>query len=174
MPVISSTDQSEGGGALARLFSFPDPVNEVSARVVAAGVVVMCLAAIAFDAPWLTGVIAYGFVARVLTGPTLSPLGQLATRVVTPLLRVRPKLVPGPPKRFAQGMGAVIAVSAAVLDLGFDQRGLANVLLGLMVFAATLEAAFAICAGCTIFAGLMRAGVIPESVCARCFDLAAR
>jgi len=46
--------------------------------------------------------LAYGFWARVLTGPTLSPLGQLATRVVAPRLPVEPKLVPGPPKRFAQ------------------------------------------------------------------------
>ena len=88
-----------------RLFTFPNPVNEVSARLVAGGVVVMCLAAIVLDQPWLTLVIAYGFVARVLTGPTLSPLGQLVTRVVTPRLRVAAKLVPGPPKRFDPGVG---------------------------------------------------------------------
>jgi hypothetical protein len=55
----------------ARLFSFPHP----SARLVAGGVVIMCAMAIALDQPWLIAVIAYGFVARVLTGPTLSPLG---------------------------------------------------------------------------------------------------
>ena len=32
---------------LARLFSFPNPVNEVSARLVAGGVVLLCLATIA-------------------------------------------------------------------------------------------------------------------------------
>src|SRR5689334_7802710 len=80
------------------LFSFPDPVNEVSARLVAGGVVVMCLLTVLLDEPLLTLVIAYGFVARVLTGPTLSPLGQLVTRVVTPRLGVPPRLVPGPPK----------------------------------------------------------------------------
>ena len=63
----------------AELFSFPHPVNDVSARLVAGGVVLMSAAAIAFDQPWLLAVIAYGFVARVLTGPTLSPLGQLVT-----------------------------------------------------------------------------------------------
>ena len=45
-------------------------------------------------------VLAYGFVARVLTGPTLSPLGQLVTRVVTPALDIEARPVPGPPKRF--------------------------------------------------------------------------
>jgi hypothetical protein len=78
----------------ARLLSFPHPVNEVSARLVAGGVVIMCAVAIALDQPWLIALIAYGFVARVLTGPTLSPLGQLVTRVVAPLLRSPPQ-VPG-------------------------------------------------------------------------------
>src|SRR3954464_3135797 len=99
------------------LFSFPHPVNEVAARLVAGGVVLMSLATIAFDLPWMTAVIAYGFVARVLTGPTMSPLGQFVTRVVTPRLGAPPKPVPRPPKRFAQGMGAVMSVTAAVLSL---------------------------------------------------------
>ncbi len=153
------------------LFSFPNPVNEVSARVVAGGVVLMALAAIAFDQPWLTAVIAYGFVARVATGPKLSPLGQLATRVVTPRLGVPPKLVPGPPKRFAQAMGAVMSIAAAVLALGFGQRGFAYIILGLLIVAATLESVFAICLGCKIFSRLMRAGIVPESVCEECADL---
>src|SRR6266849_10365292 len=142
-------------------FSFPDPVNEVSARLVAGGVVLLSLATIVFDQPWVTAVIAYGFVARVLSGPTLSPLGQFVTRVVTPRLGVVPKLVPGPPKRFAQGMGAVMSATAALLALGFDRRGAADVVLGFLVVAATLESVFAYCLGCRIFGLLMRAGVIP-------------
>lgn len=155
------------------LFSFPDPVNEVSARLVAGGVVLMSLAAIAFDLPWMTAVIAYGFVARVLTGPTLSPLGQFVTKVVTPRLGVPAKPVPGPPKRFAQGIGAVVSVTAAVLALGAGAHGAAYVLLGLLAAAATLESVFAFCLGCRVFAILMRAGVIPEAVCERCHDLGA-
>jgi hypothetical protein len=156
------------------LFDFPNPVNEISARLVAGGVVLMALAAIVFDQPWLTAVIAYGFVARVLTGPTLSPLGQLVTRVITPRLRTRPKLVPGPPKRFAQGMGAVMSVTACVLALGFGLRGLAYVVLGLLVVAAILESVFAICLGCKIFAWLMRIGIVPQSVCEECADITRR
>jgi Domain of unknown function (DUF4395) len=150
------------------VFSFPDPVNEVSARLVAAGVVLMSAAAIAFQQPWIIAVIAYGFVARVLTGPTLSPLGQLVTRGVTPRLRVAPKPVPGPPKRFAQGLGAALSVTAAVLALGLGLETEAYVLLGLMVAFATLESAFAFCIGCQIFAVLMRLGVIPDEICERC------
>ena len=75
-------------------FSFPNPVNEVSARLVAGGVVVMGALTIAFDLKWATIVIAYGFVARVLTGPTMSPLGQLVTRVITPRLGIAERPVP--------------------------------------------------------------------------------
>lgn len=155
----------------SRVFAFPNPVNEVSARCVAAGVVALCLAAIFFGQPWLTVVIAYGFLARVLTGPTLSPLGQVVTRVVTPLLRIPPRYVPGPPKRFAQGIGAVLSIPAAILAVGFAQAGAADVLLGAIVVAATLESALGFCLGCTIFAGLMRIGLIPDRVCASCANL---
>lgn len=160
--------------ALRRVLSFPDPVNEVSARLVAGGVVVMALVAIAADLPWLTAVIAYGFLARVLTGPSLSPLGQLATRVLTPRLPARPKLVPGAPKRFAQGMGTVLSTTAAVLALGFGLREPAYVLLGLLAAAATLESVFAYCLGCRIFGLLMRAGLVPEDVCESCNNIWAR
>jgi len=153
------------------LFSFPNPVNEVSARLVAGAVVLMALATIVFDQPWLTLVLAYGFLARVLTGPTLSPLGQLVTRVVTPRLDIEPKPVAGPPKRFAQGIGAAFSVTAAVLAVGFGLRGAAYVVLGLLVVAATLESVFAYCLGCKVFALLMKTGLIPEEVCERCNNL---
>lgn len=148
--------------------AFPDPVNEVSARLVAGGVVTLAAATIALDQPWLTVPLAYGFVARVLAGPTFSPLGQLVTRVVTPWLGARPRWTPGPPKRFAQGMGAAFSLTAAVLALGFDARGAAYVVLALLIGAASLEAFAGFCIGCRVFALLIRAGIIPESVCERC------
>jgi len=153
------------------VFSFPNPVNEVSARLVAGGVVLLSLVTIVFDQPWLTAVIAYGFLARVLTGPRLSPLGQLVTRVITPRLRVAARPVAGPPKRFAQGIGAASSVSAAVLALGFGLTSVAYALLGLLIVAATLESVFGLCLGCKVFAVLMRAGVVPEEVCERCSNI---
>jgi len=155
------------------LFSFPNPVNEVSARLVAGGVVLLSLITIVFDQPWLTAVIAYGFLARVLTGPKLSPLGQLVTRVVTPRLPLAARPVPGPPKRFAQGIGATFSATAAVLALGFGLTTAAYVVLGLLIVAAMLESVFGLCIGCRAFAVLMRAGVIPEEVCERCNNIRA-
>jgi hypothetical protein len=160
--------------SLRALFSFPNPVNDVSARLVAGGVVVVSVVAIAADEPWLLAVIAYGFVARVLTGPSLSPLGQLVTRVITPRLGVAPRLIPGPPKRFAQGIGVTFSVTAAVLALGFGLRGAAYALVAVLVVAASLEAFFGYCLGCKMFALLMRTGLIPESVCEECNDIWSR
>ena len=157
-------------GALRRLFSFPNPVNEVSARLVATAVVVMCVLAIAFDLEWMTVLLAYGFVARVLTGPTLSPLGQLVTRVITPRLGVRERPVAGPPKRFAQGIGAAFSLTALVLA-GIGYWPAAEVFLALLALAALLESAFALCLGCKAFAVLMRVGVVPDEVCERCTNI---
>jgi hypothetical protein len=155
------------------LFSFPDPVNEISARLVAGGVVLLSGATIVLAQPWLTAVIAYGFLARVLSGPTLSPLGQLVTRVITPRPHVAARPVPGPPKRFAQAIGLVFSASAAVLALGFGLTSAAYMVLGLLIVAATLESVFGLCLGCKAFAVLMRAGVIPEEVCERCNHISA-
>lgn len=154
-----------------RIVGFPNPVNEVSARLVATGVVVLTALTIALDLRWGTLVLAYGFVVRVVAGPTLSPLGLLATRVLTPALRRKPKLVPGPPKRFAQGIGAAFTITAVVAAYGFDRFDIAKVVLGLLLVAASLEAFVGLCLGCKAFALLMRLGVIPAHVCEACNDI---
>jgi hypothetical protein len=154
------------------MFSFPNPVNEKAARVVAGVVMVVALITLLTSAYWLLVPLAYGFWARVLTGPTLSPLGQFATRVAAPQLG-DPKYVAGPPKRFAQGMGAVITTGAAVLALAGATTE-ADVLLGLLVIAAGLESIFALCLGCQIFAVLMRTGLVPDSICLECSNLYGR
>jgi hypothetical protein len=150
------------------LFSFPNPVNEVSARLVAGAVAILAVIALVGQIEWLVPVLAYGFVARVLTGPTLSPLGQLVTKVITPRLPVDEKLVAGPPKRFAQGMGAAMTVTASILLLVVGATTAGWVLVGLLVVAATLESVFALCLGCKVFAGLMRIGLVPQRVCVNC------
>jgi hypothetical protein len=156
------------------VFSFPNPVNEYAARTVAAGVVVMCVAAVAFRQPWILIPLAYGFWARVLSGPRFSPLGLLATRVVAPRLPGQPRLVPGPPKRFAQGIGVVFSSTAVVLWFGFGLSTATWVVVSLLATAAFLESAFAICLGCIGFGMLMKAGVIPEEVCEACADISLR
>jgi len=162
------------GTRLRSTFSFPNPVNEIAARVVAGAVVILSTAAIGFRQPWLLVPLAYGFWARVLTGPSLSPLGQLATRLVAPRLSADPPLVAGPPKRFAQGMGAVFSTTALILWFGFGAGTATWVVVGLVVVAAVAESAFGFCIGCRIFGGLMRLGLVPEEVCAACADIGLR
>ena len=159
--------------AARRLLSFPNPVNETSARVVAGGVVAMSVAFLVTGLGWLLLPLTYGFWARVLTGPTLSPLGRLATQVVTPRLHVEHRFVPGPPKRFAQGVGVVFSSGALIAwDLG--AHVVSYVLIAGLAMAATLESVFAVCLGCIAFNRLMRWGVIPAHVCAECNDLSRR
>ena len=100
--------------AVKDLLSFPNPVDERAARTVATGVFLLGVAFVITRQPWLLAPLTYGFVARVLTGPKLSPLGQLATRVVAPRLPGPATLVPGPPKRFAQSVGLVFSSSATL------------------------------------------------------------
>jgi hypothetical protein len=152
------------------ILDFPNPVNEKAARVVAFAVLLLAVLTLATSWYWLLIPLAYGFLARVATGPTLSPLGRLASELIAPRLGAE-KPVPGPPKRFAQGLGAAISMSAAIAALGFGDDALATVLLATLVLAAGLESLFAVCLGCQAFALLMRVGLVPQSVCLECADI---
>jgi len=154
-------------------FSFPNPVNDVAARTVATGAVLMALAVALLGWGWVLLPLTYGFVARVLAGPRISPLGQFATKVVAPRLPRYEKLMPGPPKRFAQGIGVAFTVTASVLWLAGAPTA-ARIVVGMLAGAAFLEAAFGFCMGCKIFGLLMKAGVIPEDVCEDCADISRR
>jgi hypothetical protein len=157
----------------ATWFGFPNPVNETSARLVAGGVVLQAIAYLASGWTWLLFPLAYGFLARVLGGPRYSPLGQLVTRAVTPRVHAQHRFVPGPPKRFAQGVGLVFS-GGALLSAALGWHTVAVVLIAFLLVAATLESVFAVCLGCMVFRYLMAFGLIPESVCVECNDISAR
>jgi hypothetical protein len=155
------------------LLSFPNPVNETSARLVAGAVAVLAIIAIAFQQGWLLPVLAYGFLARTLTGPKLSPLALVATRVVTPRLHVTHRYSPGPAKRFAQAIGAVFTVTATLLWYAAGDHTAALALAGVLAVFALLEAAFGLCVGCRAFYLGMRMGLVPPHVCEDCFRVLA-
>lgn len=155
---------------LANFFSFPNPVNEYAARTVAGCVLILSL--VASLTLWLPLAIflAYGFTARVLTGPTMSPVGLLATRLIVPKIIKKEKDVAGPPKRFAQAIGFLFSASALLLLIG-DQGSVARILYLVLALFAALESIISFCAGCWAFGLLMRAGLIPEKVCLECNNL---
>jgi Domain of unknown function (DUF4395) len=158
---------------MSTIFGFPRTVNEVSARLVAGGVVTQAALWIVTRHPLLLVSLTYGFLARVLTGPRLSPLGQFVTRVVTPRLRVAERIVPGAPKRFAQGIGlACTAAASAAWFLGVPTVSV--LIIGVLIVAASLEAFVGFCLGCKIFALLMKIGLIPEDTCEECNNLELR
>jgi hypothetical protein len=148
-------------------------VNEKAARVVAGVVFLTALVTVIAGLYWLLIPLAYGFWARVLTGPTLSPVGWAAQNLIAPRLGAK-KPVPGPPKRFAQGMGAAMSTIALVLALPLGLHTAADAVLGLLIAAAGLESIFAYCLGCQVFGWLIRAGLVPASVCAECADISGR
>ena len=159
---------------MPELFRFPDPVNETSARLVAAFVVFEAVVFLVVREGWVLVPLASGFLARVATGPTLSPVGQFVTRVATPRVEAsleardpdfRSRQVPGPPKRFAQAVGLAFTASASIAWI-LDARAAAVVLIGLLTVAATLEAAFAICLGCIAHSAIWG--------CADCDDISER
>jgi hypothetical protein len=158
---------------MKKLFSFPNPVNDAAARTVALGVLIMALVAFFTNTAWLLIPLTYGFLARVATGPTLSPLGQFATRVSGPRIRAWQKFVPGPPKRFAQTMGLAFTGAATIVWLTAGWSDARWILLPL-ILAASLEGLLGYCLGCTVFGWLIRAGWIPEAICVECGDLSAR
>lgn len=158
---------------MKNFFSFPNPVNDASARSVALGVVALSVITFATGEAWLLILLTYGFVARVAAGPKISPLGWFAVHVSGPRLKSWERFVPGPPKRFAQGMGLAFSLAALLTWLSAGWLDARWILLPLIA-AALLEGFAGYCTGCTVFGWLMRAGVIPESVCVECADLSAR
>jgi cytosine/uracil/thiamine/allantoin permease len=90
--------------------------------------------------------------------------------VVRPRLSWAVRETPGPPKRFAQGIGASLSVAAVVaVALGF--RGVASGLVAAVLAAASLEAFLGVCLGCHLFRLLMRVGLVPAETCEACTDL---
>lgn len=157
---------------MATFFTFPNPVNERAARTVATGVVVLALLTLVTQSKVILVVLALGFLGRVLAGPRLSVLGWVAQRHIAPRLGL-PKFVPGPPKRFAQGIGATLTLGAVVFAF-FGNPAVAWALVGVLLVAASLEAFAGFCLGCWIFGHLQAWGLIPDDVCEACNNVTTR
>ncbi|MDA8394821.1 MAG: DUF4395 family protein [Candidatus Dormibacteraeota bacterium] len=68
----------------------------------------------------------------------------------------------GPPKRFAQGIWALLTVAATAAWFGFHPAPAAYALLAVLLTAASLEAALAFCLGCWLFSRLRARGDDPR------------
>jgi hypothetical protein len=156
----------------------PSVVDDVTVRLIAAVVLLTVAVAVATSTWWLYALLAVEFTLRAVLGPRVSPLARLVA-AARPALGARPRPTPFAPKRFAAAIGAFLTAAAAVLlvlegALG-AAAGVPALAIGVvMLVFPFLEAAFGLCVGCRLFAGLMRLGVIPEDVCLECADISAR
>jgi hypothetical protein len=147
------------------IFRFPDEVNERAARLLAASVALLIVLAILTQSAWALPILAGGFCLRWAFGPRYSPLARFAVYLAPKIASVR--LVAGPPKRFAQGIGATCLLAASLLLLLAHSVG--GWALAAMVAAfATLEASLGFCLGCWIYARLIRLGLIAADRCEDC------
>ena len=84
-------------------FSFPELINEISARFVALGVVLLSIPTLLLllnNSNYVyifLSCLVYGFLARVSSGPKISPLALFVTKFLVPKLNRPENLVPGPP-----------------------------------------------------------------------------
>ena len=156
-----------------RISRFPNIVDDVTVRLIAAVVLLLAVVALAAHQWWLYAVLAADFVLRSGWGPSASPVAILVSRWIRPRIAAAPRYTAGPPKRFAAAVGAVLTVAATVLWLA--GASLPVLLIGaIMVVFPALESIAGLCVGCLVFSGLMRLGVIPESVCLECADTTRR
>ncbi len=159
---------------------FPAVVDEVTVRLIAAVVLGLGVIALATQQWWLYAVLAVDFLIRSVVGPRWSPLARTVQRWVRPLVRAERVLVPGAPKRFAAAIGAVMTSAAVALWLVHALTGSGAALVALvavavvMVVFPALEAGLGLCVGCKLFGGLMRLGLVPETVCLECADITRR
>jgi hypothetical protein len=152
--------------------TFPNPVDETVARITAGEVVVINVVALASGQLWLLPVVGADFVARTLAGPRFSPLAK-AAKALAPRLGLAERPTAGPPKRFAAAIGATLMVGASVLAF-VGALPAAYAVMGVMVLFPALESFAGVCVGCWMFGLLMKANLVPASVCAECADVRAR
>ena len=158
---------------ITNFFSFPELINEVSARLVAIGVLALSSVVLYLLIDnnnyvlFFLSILIYGFLARVSSGQKISPLALFVTKLLVPRLNFKEKLVPGPPKRFAQGIGLIFSLSTAITFL-INLNSISIILISTLILFAALEAFIGFCAGCKVFKLLMNIGLIPNDVCEKC------
>ena len=159
---------------------FPAVVDDVTVRLIAAVVLAVGGIALATSQWWLYAVLAVDFSLRAALGPSASPVARLVQRWIRPAVAAAKRPTPGPPKRFAATIGAVMTVAATALwlvSLATGSSVAAAWVVGIgvvMVVFPALESVFGVCVGCILFSGLMRVGLVPEQVCLECADITRR
>jgi glutaredoxin 3 len=156
---------TERGLAMNPLFWFPNVVNNYVIRVVGFQVCSLSVVCAVFKdelwAHWLTVFVLMDFCLRMVAGASASPLGMIATFLVSPF---RPQFRPGPPKQFASFCGVMFSGLGTIFYfLDFEHHewvGMA--FMAGLAGASGLEWAFDFCLGCKFFSIGIYLGLIPD------------
>ena len=148
------------------VFSFPNPVNEFSARFVAGIVAILTIATILTENQFVAGFLLISRKSRDWSNFE-SHRPACNESHCFPALGNPTKLVAGPPKRFAQTIGLIFSATAFVM-LILDLILVFQITLTILVVFAMLESIVGFCAGCFVFNYLMKWKIIPQSICESC------
>ncbi|MBF6628949.1 MAG: DUF4395 domain-containing protein [Proteiniphilum sp.] len=123
-------------------------VNEKVVRLIAAQVILLTLATLLTEWIGLALFLAVDFALRAFTR-TPSPLA-LSAKGLTKVLRLKPKPIFAPPKRFAASLGLLFSLGIALfLYLNYLTASYATG--SMLIVCAFLEAVFNICLGCYVY-----------------------
>lgn len=127
----------------------PNQVNARVARANAFFTLAMGLIFIFSPFKWIVYVMLADFALKVFFGPKASPFTQFNIRLLR-WLKIQPKHIFAPPKKFALKVGLVFSIIILVLYL-LDLVATANIFAGILSLFAALELFFEFCMGCWVY-----------------------
>jgi hypothetical protein len=123
-------------------------VNENVVRLIAGQVLLFAIITLATGWVVLPIYLSIDFFLRAFTG--IKPPFALIAQQLAKALKLKPKPIYAPPKKFAAGIGFVFSVVISGLLLS-GLTDYAKGVTGVLAVFATLESVFSICAGCYVY-----------------------
>lgn len=149
-----------------KIINFPFRVKEEIVRGVALQVFLGSLFSIIFQSIIPVYVLFLDFFIRAVVNPGFSPLVKVSQRIQG-FTHYRKRLVTFKPKRFAAFIGLTMTGVALVLfSTGLVIPGV--IVMSILALFSFLESFFKFCAGCKIFALLIKVGIFSEELCEDC------
>lgn len=105
--------------------------------------VVLSLAAVVSGEIWMVALLTFEFAVRAAAGPSISPMGLLAARVM--VRRSPGQGSVGPSSRLAHIVGLALSLAALALHLAIGPDTTQRAILGTLTILAAAEAIFGIC-----------------------------
>ena len=163
-PFVTADVPAENRVNRFTLLYFPETVNKRVVRAVGVLTALYCIFCVAFfnrpATKYAVLGLAIDFLLRIIFGSGFSPVGMVGAALVAPF---DPIFAAGAPKQFAACCGFFMsALSAALLLSGQELGG--TIVVGMLIFPASLEGVFDFCLGCWMFGMAIDYNLIPASI----------